>query len=88
VLRATSPIGRVVEPAEVAVLAVHLMRNSAVTGAACDVDGVSGLAPDTLARSLLLAAREAPVSMARASTRANAGATCEGTVAGNRWRSR
>jgi len=38
-LRATSPIGRVVEPADVAALAVHLMTNTAVTGAAYDVDG-------------------------------------------------
>jgi NAD(P)-dependent dehydrogenase (short-subunit alcohol dehydrogenase family) len=32
-LRATSPIGRVVESADVAALAVHLMTNTAVTGA-------------------------------------------------------
>jgi NAD(P)-dependent dehydrogenase (short-subunit alcohol dehydrogenase family) len=38
-LRATSPIGRVVEPADVAALAVHLMTNTAVTGATYDVDG-------------------------------------------------
>jgi NAD(P)-dependent dehydrogenase (short-subunit alcohol dehydrogenase family) len=38
-LRATSPIGRVVEPEDVAALAVHLMINTAVTGATYDVDG-------------------------------------------------
>ena len=38
-LRATSPIGRVVEPTDVAALAVHLMTNTAVTGATYDVDG-------------------------------------------------
>jgi NAD(P)-dependent dehydrogenase (short-subunit alcohol dehydrogenase family) len=38
-LRATLPIGRVVEPADVAALAVHLMANTALTGATYDVDG-------------------------------------------------
>jgi NAD(P)-dependent dehydrogenase (short-subunit alcohol dehydrogenase family) len=38
-LRATLPIGRVVGPADVAVLAIHLMTNSAVTGATYDIDG-------------------------------------------------
>ena len=38
-LRATLPIRRVVGPADVAALAVHLMTNSAVTGATYDVDG-------------------------------------------------
>jgi NAD(P)-dependent dehydrogenase (short-subunit alcohol dehydrogenase family) len=38
-LRATLPIGRVVGPADVAALAVHLMTNSAVTGATYDIDG-------------------------------------------------
>jgi NAD(P)-dependent dehydrogenase (short-subunit alcohol dehydrogenase family) len=38
-LRATLPIGRVVIPADVAALAVHLMINSAVTGATIDIDG-------------------------------------------------
>jgi len=38
-LRATSPIRRVVEPADVAALAVHLMTNTAITGATYDVDG-------------------------------------------------
>ena len=33
------PIGRVVDPADVAALAVHLMINTAVTGATYDVDG-------------------------------------------------
>ena len=38
-LRATNPIGRVVEPEDVAALAVHLMANTAVTGATYDIDG-------------------------------------------------
>jgi NAD(P)-dependent dehydrogenase (short-subunit alcohol dehydrogenase family) len=38
-LRATLPIRRVVEPADVAALAVHLMTNTAITGAAYDIDG-------------------------------------------------
>jgi NAD(P)-dependent dehydrogenase (short-subunit alcohol dehydrogenase family) len=38
-LRATLPIGRVVGPADVAALAVHLMSNTALTGATYDVDG-------------------------------------------------
>jgi NAD(P)-dependent dehydrogenase (short-subunit alcohol dehydrogenase family) len=38
-LRTTLPIGRVVEPADVAALAVHLMTNTAVTGATFDIDG-------------------------------------------------
>ncbi|WP_431873720.1 SDR family oxidoreductase [Amycolatopsis sacchari] len=38
-LRATLPIGRVVGPEDVAALAVHLMTNTAVTGATYDIDG-------------------------------------------------
>ncbi len=38
-LRATLPIGRVVGPADVAALAVHLMTNTALTGAMYDIDG-------------------------------------------------
>jgi NAD(P)-dependent dehydrogenase (short-subunit alcohol dehydrogenase family) len=38
-LRATLPIRRVVSPADVAVLAVHLMSNTAITGATYDIDG-------------------------------------------------
>jgi len=38
-LRTTLPIGRVVGPADVAELAVHLMTNTAVTGATFDIDG-------------------------------------------------
>jgi NAD(P)-dependent dehydrogenase (short-subunit alcohol dehydrogenase family) len=38
-LRATLPIGRVVRPADVAALAVHLMSNTALTGATYDIDG-------------------------------------------------
>jgi len=42
-LRATLPIGRVVGPADVAALAVHLMTNTALTGATYDIDGGQGL---------------------------------------------
>lgn len=38
-LRTTLPIGRVVGPADIAALAVHLMTNTAVTGASFDIDG-------------------------------------------------
>jgi NAD(P)-dependent dehydrogenase (short-subunit alcohol dehydrogenase family) len=38
-LRATLPIRRVVEPSDVAALAVHLMTNTALTGATYDIDG-------------------------------------------------
>jgi len=38
-LRETLPIGRVVGPADVALLAVQLMTNTAVTGATFDIDG-------------------------------------------------
>jgi NAD(P)-dependent dehydrogenase (short-subunit alcohol dehydrogenase family) len=38
-LRDTLPIRRVVGPADIAALAVHLMTNTAVTGATFDIDG-------------------------------------------------
>jgi NAD(P)-dependent dehydrogenase (short-subunit alcohol dehydrogenase family) len=38
-LRATLPIRRVVTPADVAALAVHIMTNTALTGATYDIDG-------------------------------------------------
>ncbi len=38
-LDATHPIARVVHPADVAALAVHLMCDAAVTGATYDLDG-------------------------------------------------
>ncbi|HEV3389869.1 MAG TPA: SDR family oxidoreductase [Solirubrobacteraceae bacterium] len=38
-LRAKLPIGRVVGPADVAALAVHIMTNTALTGATYDIDG-------------------------------------------------
>ena len=38
-LRATLPIGRVVGQADVAALAVHIMSNTALTGATYDIDG-------------------------------------------------
>ena len=38
-LRATLPIRRVVGPADVAALAVHIMCNTALTGATYDIDG-------------------------------------------------
>jgi len=45
-LRATLPIGRVVGPADVAALAVHLMTNTALTGATYDIDGGQQLVPE------------------------------------------
>jgi NAD(P)-dependent dehydrogenase (short-subunit alcohol dehydrogenase family) len=38
-LRARLPVGRVIGPADVAALAVHLMSNTALTGATYDIDG-------------------------------------------------
>jgi NAD(P)-dependent dehydrogenase (short-subunit alcohol dehydrogenase family) len=38
-LRTTLPIGRVVGPEDVAALAIHLMVNTALTGATYDIDG-------------------------------------------------
>jgi len=38
-LRTTLPIGRVVGPADVAALAVHIMINTALTGGTYDIDG-------------------------------------------------
>src|SRR5438046_1454776 len=38
-LRTTLPIRRIVGPADIAALAVHLMTNTAVTGATFDIDG-------------------------------------------------
>jgi NAD(P)-dependent dehydrogenase (short-subunit alcohol dehydrogenase family) len=38
-LRDTLPIGRVVTPADVAALAVHIMSNTALTGGTYDIDG-------------------------------------------------
>jgi NAD(P)-dependent dehydrogenase (short-subunit alcohol dehydrogenase family) len=44
-LRASLPIGRVVGPEDVAALAVHLMSNTALTGATYDIDGGQQLTP-------------------------------------------
>jgi NAD(P)-dependent dehydrogenase (short-subunit alcohol dehydrogenase family) len=44
-LRDTLPIGRVVGPEDVAALAVHLMSNTALTGATYDIDGGQQLLP-------------------------------------------
>jgi NAD(P)-dependent dehydrogenase (short-subunit alcohol dehydrogenase family) len=44
-LRATLPIRRVVGPADIAALAVHIMTNDAVTGATYDIDGGQQLIP-------------------------------------------
>jgi NAD(P)-dependent dehydrogenase (short-subunit alcohol dehydrogenase family) len=45
-LRTTLPIRRVVGPADIAALAVHLMTNTAVTGATFDIDGGQQLVED------------------------------------------
>ena len=44
-LRTTLPIRRVVGPADIAALAVHLMTNTALTGATYDIDGGQQLVP-------------------------------------------
>ena len=38
-LRSTLPVGRVIGPADIGALAIHLMTNTAVTGATFDIDG-------------------------------------------------
>jgi NAD(P)-dependent dehydrogenase (short-subunit alcohol dehydrogenase family) len=43
-LRTSLPIRRVVGPADVAALAVHIMTNTALTGATFDIDGCQQLA--------------------------------------------
>ena len=48
-LRARLPIGRVVGPADVAALAVHVMANTALTGATFDIDGGQQLVPPAAA---------------------------------------
>ncbi len=45
-LRATLPIRRIVSPTDVAALAVHIMTNTALTGATYDVDGGQQLIAD------------------------------------------
>jgi NAD(P)-dependent dehydrogenase (short-subunit alcohol dehydrogenase family) len=44
-LRDTLPIGRVVGPGDVAALALHIMANTALTGATYDIDGGQQLVP-------------------------------------------
>jgi NAD(P)-dependent dehydrogenase (short-subunit alcohol dehydrogenase family) len=44
-LRDTLPIRRVVEPADVAALAVHIMANTALTGGTYNIDGGQQLVP-------------------------------------------
>ena len=44
-LRVTLPIRRVVGPADVAALAVHIMTNTALTGTTYDIDGGQQLVP-------------------------------------------
>jgi NAD(P)-dependent dehydrogenase (short-subunit alcohol dehydrogenase family) len=44
-LRDTLPIGRVVGPQDVAALAIHLMTNTALTGATYDIDGGQQVVP-------------------------------------------
>ena len=44
-LQRTLPIGRVVEPADVAALAVHIMSNTALTGATYVIDGGQQFVP-------------------------------------------
>jgi NAD(P)-dependent dehydrogenase (short-subunit alcohol dehydrogenase family) len=46
----TLPIGRVVGPGDIAALAIHLMTNTAVTGATFDIDGGQQLVEGRLTR--------------------------------------
>jgi NAD(P)-dependent dehydrogenase (short-subunit alcohol dehydrogenase family) len=44
-LRTTLPVRRVIGPDDIAALAVHLMINTAITGATIDIDGGQQLVP-------------------------------------------
>jgi Protein of unknown function (DUF2637) len=44
-LRKTLPARRVIGPADIAALAVHIMTNTAITGATYDIDGGQQLVP-------------------------------------------
>jgi NAD(P)-dependent dehydrogenase (short-subunit alcohol dehydrogenase family) len=44
-LRSSLPIGRVIGPADIAALALHLMTNTALTGGTFDIDGGQQLTP-------------------------------------------
>ena len=44
-LRAELPVGRLVGPDDIAALALHLMTNTAITGATYDIDGGQQLVP-------------------------------------------
>jgi NAD(P)-dependent dehydrogenase (short-subunit alcohol dehydrogenase family) len=46
-LRAMLPLGRVIGPADVAMLAVYIMANTALTGATYDIDGGQQLVTGT-----------------------------------------
>ena len=45
-LRKTLPVRRVIGPGDIAALAIHLMTNTALTGATFDIDGGQQLVPD------------------------------------------
>ena len=45
-LRKTLPVRRVIGPGDIAALAIHLMTNTALTGATFDIDGGQQLLPD------------------------------------------
>src|SRR6516162_8375533 len=49
-LRSTLPIGRVVGPIDVAAIAVHIMTNTALTGATYDLDGGQQIVEDSSER--------------------------------------
>jgi hypothetical protein len=66
-LRTTLPIGRVVGPADIAALAVHLMTNTAVTGATFDIDGGQQLIGELLRARL----GATPVRLGRCLVRAS-----------------
>ena len=56
-LRETLPIGRVVQPADIASLAVQLMANTAITGATYDIDGGRSSSSDARAAERRTSAR-------------------------------
>ena len=82
-LRATLPIRRVVGPADIAALAVHIMTNTALTGATYDIDGGQQLSPRRdAAAGMRPRTRPAGSPSSPAARRASARAWSTGTASG------
>jgi NAD(P)-dependent dehydrogenase (short-subunit alcohol dehydrogenase family) len=80
-LRARLPIGRVVDPADVAALAVHIMTNTALTGATYSTAGSSSSSDESPAALPPQISANASISIS--SSGLNSAATCTAVLAGN-----